>query len=130
MDMRKPLYYANMDRLTEFDIDPNQLRFEQRLYFRILQTSIEELKMGFNELATPCLLYCGSCRYNMNDECKGCGTESRPECDINRCCRTEKRLLFCTECADFPCDSLSKSIGVHPDWLKNQATLPPKRLQS
>ncbi|MGD9396422.1 MAG: hypothetical protein PVJ05_08350 [Candidatus Thorarchaeota archaeon] len=36
LDMRKPLYYANMDRLTEFDIDPNRLQFEQRLYFRIL----------------------------------------------------------------------------------------------
>ncbi|KXH73025.1 MAG: hypothetical protein AM326_10825 [Candidatus Thorarchaeota archaeon SMTZ-45] len=36
MDMRMPLYYANLDRLTEFEIDPNQLRFEQRLYFRIV----------------------------------------------------------------------------------------------
>lgn len=36
MDMRMPLYYADMDRLTEFDIDLNQLRFDQRLYFRIL----------------------------------------------------------------------------------------------
>lgn len=35
MDMRRPLYYANLDRLIEFDIDLDRLRFEQRLYFRI-----------------------------------------------------------------------------------------------
>lgn len=36
LDMRKPLYYANLDRLTEFAIDPSQLRFEERLFFRIV----------------------------------------------------------------------------------------------
>ena len=63
----------------------------------------------------------------MNKECKGCGTESRPDCEIYQCSRKEKRLLYCTECHDFPCTTLSKSIGVHPDWLKDQATLPVKK---
>lgn len=35
LDMRAPLYYANIDRLTEVDIDLNRLRVEQRLFFRI-----------------------------------------------------------------------------------------------
>jgi DNA-binding MarR family transcriptional regulator len=36
MDMRTPLYYANIERLTEYEIDVNKLRLEQRLYFRII----------------------------------------------------------------------------------------------
>jgi DNA-binding MarR family transcriptional regulator len=36
MDMRRPLYYANLDRLTEFEIDPSQLRFDERLFFRLV----------------------------------------------------------------------------------------------
>lgn len=80
--------------------------------------------MSGDELATPCLLYCGSCRYLMNHECKGCGTESRSECSIRNCCRTEKNLLFCTECDEFPCEMLLSSTGVHPTWLKDQAKLP------
>jgi hypothetical protein len=83
---------------------------------------------GPDILATPCLLYCGSCRYFMNMECRGCGTESRPDCKISNCCRKEKALSFCTECDDFPCDVLSKSIGVHPDWLKDQAKLSTRKL--
>ncbi len=35
-DMRIPLYYADIDRITEFEIDLNQLRFEERLYFRVV----------------------------------------------------------------------------------------------
>ncbi|MFX1368692.1 MAG: DUF3795 domain-containing protein [Promethearchaeota archaeon] len=79
-------------------------------------------------LATPCLLYCGSCRYYMNAECKGCGTDSRPDCEINACCRGKKEHEFCTECIDFPCDTLGNSIGIHQNWLKDQALLPvPKK---
>lgn len=36
MDMRTPLYYADINRLSEYEIDLNQLRLEQRLYFRII----------------------------------------------------------------------------------------------
>ena len=35
LDMRMPLYYADIDRLSEFEIDINRLRIEQRLYFTI-----------------------------------------------------------------------------------------------
>lgn len=83
--------------------------------------------MNLNPLATPCLLYCDSCRYYMTGECRGCGSEDRQGCKIFKCCRTDKKLRFCTECDDFPCTELKSSIGVHPDWLEDQAKLPLKR---
>lgn len=93
--------------------------------------SIESTKkasaMSSDPLATACLLYCGSCRYYMNEECKGCGSDDRSECKIFQCCRTDKKLQFCTECDDFPCATLKKSVGVHPGWLDDQAKLPLKK---
>lgn len=83
--------------------------------------------MSVNPLATPCLLYCGSCRYYMTEECRGCGSEDRPDCKIFKCCRTDKKLRFCTECKEFPCTVLKKSVGVHPGWLEDQAKLPLKK---
>lgn len=83
--------------------------------------------MGVDPLATPCLLYCGSCRYYMNEECRGCVSEDRPDCKIFKCCRTDKKLQFCTKCDGFPYAVLKKSVGVHPGWLEDQAKLPLKR---
>ena len=80
--------------------------------------------MSVNPLVTPCLLYCGSCRYFMTGNCRGCDSEDRQGCKILDCCRTEKKLCFCSECDDFPCPILKKSIGVHPSWLDKQAKLP------
>lgn len=83
--------------------------------------------MSVDLLATPCLLYCGSCRYYMNEECKGCGSEERQNCNIFRCRRIDKKLRFCTECDSFPCAVLKKSVGIHPGWLEDLAKLPLKR---
>ncbi|UCH57569.1 MAG: DUF3795 domain-containing protein [Candidatus Bathyarchaeota archaeon] len=83
--------------------------------------------MVFNELATPCGLYCGSCRYYMVEECRGCGSEDRPDCRLFKCCREEKELWFCTQCDDFPCENLKKSKGLHPGWLEDQAKFPLKK---
>ena len=80
--------------------------------------------MSNSSLATPCLLYCGSCRYYMNKECKGCGSKDRLGCNIFECCREKKGLAFCTKCNEFPCTILKKSVGVHPKWLEDQAKLP------
>jgi len=68
--------------------------------------------MAVDVLATPCLLYCGSCGYYLSRECRGCGTEDRPDCSIADCCRKDRGLSFCTECGDFPCEELRKSVGV------------------
>ncbi len=83
--------------------------------------------MEFDGYGTPCLLYCGSCRYFMNAECKGCGTESREGCSIYECCRNKRGLKFCSECEQFPCDTLKQSVGVHPKWLEDQAQFPAKK---
>jgi len=80
--------------------------------------------MAGQALAAACLLYCGSCRYFMNGECRSCGSEDRQGCEIFDCCRVKKRLRFCTECVEFPCAVLKKSVGVHPGWLEDQAKLP------
>lgn len=77
--------------------------------------------MGLDSLATPCGLYCGSCRYYLAEECMGCGTEDREGCNLYDCCRGEKKLNFCAECDDFPCPNLKKSVGLHPKWLDMQA---------
>lgn len=80
--------------------------------------------MEFDGLGTPCLLYCGSCRYFMNNECKGCGTASREGCTIRECCVEQQGLRFCSECEEFPCEVLERSVGVHPKWLEDQARFP------
>ena len=76
-----------------------------------------------SELATPCGLYCGSCRYFIAKECAGCGSPDREGCTLFECCRGKHELQFCAECTDFPCDQLNKSIGLHPDWLMDQAKI-------
>jgi len=80
--------------------------------------------MEFDSLATPCGLFCGFCRFYMNEECKGCGSVDRLDCKLYKCCRLDKRLHFCTECDDFPCTELRANIGLHPDWLDELAKQP------
>jgi hypothetical protein len=59
----------------------------------------------------------------MIEECKGCGSIDRPDCKIYKCCKIERKLNFCTECDEFPCNILKKSVGVHPRWLEDQANI-------
>ncbi|MFP3985769.1 MAG: DUF3795 domain-containing protein [Candidatus Bathyarchaeia archaeon] len=79
--------------------------------------------MVAESLATPCLLYCGSCRYLIVGECRGCGSIDRQGCKIFDCCRIERGLRFCTECNSFPCETLKKSVGIHPQWLEELAKI-------
>ncbi|MFX0096524.1 MAG: DUF3795 domain-containing protein [Candidatus Hodarchaeota archaeon] len=83
--------------------------------------------MSGDSLATPCGLYCGFCRFYMNQECRGCGSPDRLDCNILKCCRGDKNLQFCTECEDFLCKELRNSIGLDPRWLEELAKLPLKR---
>jgi hypothetical protein len=75
-------------------------------------------------LATPCGLYCGSCRYYLGKECRGCGSEDREGCNLFACCRVKKGLRFCTECEEFPCDALRNSVGLDVRWLEDMAKIP------
>ncbi len=78
----------------------------------------------------PCALDCYYCpirlrteeeldywrRQNVDTEkirCDGCrsdrvGDHWAPECKILQCCIYEKKLEFCAQCADLPCDSLEE----------------------
>jgi hypothetical protein len=68
-----------------------------------------------------------SLRQHARMQCKGCGSEDRPNCKIYGCCREDQQLNYCTECEDFPGSTLKKSVGVHPDWLEDLAQLPLKK---
>ena len=82
--------------------------------------------MEFDSLATACGLYCGFCRFYMDEECKGCSSVNRADCTLYKCCRLDRKLRFCTECDDFPCSELKSSVGLHPDWLEELAKQPLK----
>lgn len=81
----------------------------------------------------PCGLDCGSCSIHLrtDDElsywvqrnvdpgkirCDGCRSDRHkhhwsPDCGILQCCVYERRLEFCDQCTDFPCQALT-------DWGK------------
>ncbi|MHA1168905.1 MAG: DUF3795 domain-containing protein [Candidatus Hodarchaeales archaeon] len=83
--------------------------------------------MESDSLAAACGLYCGFCRYYMNESCKGCGSEDRADCTLLKCCRIDKGLVFCSECDEFPCKSLKSSTSLHPKWLEDLAKQPLKK---
>lgn len=59
-----------------------------------------------NELLAKCGFYCGACPTFLKGNCKGCLCEhQRGDC-FTRDCVTEKRLGFCGECRDFPCETI------------------------
>jgi len=57
------------------------------------------------ELA-PCGLDCDACE-RKPDQCDGCRADSdhlwRADCAIRTCCRFDRKLGNCSQCADFPC---------------------------
>lgn len=77
-----------------------------------------------NELA-PCGVYCGACP-SFNKTCLGCPSESKSQkrkskwgCKIRKCCLNEKKLDFCGNCLEFPCDKINKKlIDSHPGDCK------------
>ncbi|MGE4403371.1 MAG: DUF3795 domain-containing protein [Desulfobulbus sp.] len=54
------------------------------------------------ELVAYCGLYCGACRSYLKGKCKGCHENSKAGwCKVRSCC-TEKQIMTCAECAEFP----------------------------
>jgi hypothetical protein len=79
-------------------------------------------------LATPCGLFCGSCRLYMSGKCKGCGTGEHEGCPLYGCCRLKKKIRFCAECEEFACERLLVSGTTDRKWLEQMAKEPtPKR---
>jgi hypothetical protein len=46
------------------------------------------------------------CQKKIN--CSGCRSENRlnPDCELRNCCIEEKKLSFCFECTEFPCNKI------------------------
>ncbi len=82
---------------------------------------------------TPCGLDCYDCSIRLRTKeelnywarqnvdldkirCDGCRSSRKknhwsPNCEILQCCVYERKLEFCAECQDFPCDNIR-------DWAK------------
>ncbi len=66
-----------------------------------------------------CGVCCNSCDHKEEWGCKGCLNMDKPtwgECEVKKCCE-EKKLDFCGECMEFPCEMLSnmgKEYGYDP----------------
>lgn len=72
-------------------------------------------------IESRCGVRCKVCERKEAVNCTGCITMKKPfwggECGVKSCCEG-KKLDFCGECIDFPCDMLSnmgKDKGFNPD---------------
>lgn len=79
--------------------------------------------MEFNNqaLIAPCGLYCGECEAFQDRRCGGCVSRQglclkyTKICKIYSCCVDRRRLRFCSDCRDFPCERFSKFFNT-PVW--------------
>lgn len=84
-------------------------------------------------IESRCGVRCDLCERKEAVNCKGCVNMDKPfwggVCQVKSCCE-EKKLKFCGECNEFPCEMLSnmgKDQGFDPsikieqcrEWLKN-----------
>lgn len=72
--------------------------------------------------------------------CEGCrsATPAYPDCSVRQCCLSAKKLDFCHQCSDFPCEKFNKlneenlgrclnnsqgikTLGLE-DWLRQKNT--------
>lgn len=81
--------------------------------------TIQNKVSEFNDLA-PCGVFCGACP-SFEKSCKGCASEDKNQsrkskwsCKIRSCCYGQKKLDFCIDCADFPCNIFkTKLLSKH-----------------
>ena len=72
------------------------------------------------KLLGKCGFYCGACPTYIKGGCRGCEEEHTPGDCFTRDCVKEKKLKFCGECKDFPCDTIMTkphSTVLDKDWL-------------
>ena len=80
-----------------------------------------EKSAQIKELA-PCGVYCGACP-SFPTLCTGCSSADQVQrrtswigCQIRECCYEKKRILFCAECTEFPCEMILENlISSYPD---------------
>jgi hypothetical protein len=72
------------------------------------------------ETLAYCGLFCGGCRnYKENANCAGCRYEEKLVDDCpTRACAMKKDLLYCGDCADFPCPNLK---AFYEDGVRHHA---------
>jgi hypothetical protein len=68
----------------------------------------EELEYWRKQGADPEKIRCDGCRSDRN------GHHWSPDCKILNCCVHERKLDFCSECTDFPCQILDEWAGEFP----------------
>ena len=57
-----------------------------------------------------CGIVCSECSCECDGRAKGCISIPKPfhgMCEVKACCES-KKLLYCSECPEFPCDLLNK----------------------
>ena len=72
------------------------------------------------KLLGKCGFYCGACPTYIKGGCRGCEEEHTTGDCFTRDCVKEKKLNFCGECKNFPCDTIMTkphSTVLDKDWL-------------
>ena len=72
------------------------------------------------KLLGKCGFYCGACPTYIKGGCRGCEDEHTTGDCFTRDCVKEKKLNFCGECKNFPCDTIMTkphSTVLDKDWL-------------
>jgi hypothetical protein len=82
-------------------------------------------------LASCCGLYCGLCpRFQSKaaSRCLSCHLgEQHSYCSVYRCCVTKRGLFTCADCDDYPCERLSRVLGVEEgldSFISHKPALP------
>lgn len=72
-----------------------------------------------------CGIPCFACPSYLKGTCKGCRSNEKQKrtsklgCKVRICSLTEKKVLFCSECKEFPCKFLNKKLlKSHPGEQK------------
>ncbi|MBE5960958.1 MAG: DUF3795 domain-containing protein [Lachnospiraceae bacterium] len=74
-----------------------------------------------NELIGRCGFFCGSCPTYISGQCSGCMKEHNTSDCYTRDCTIKKKLNYCGECSQFPCDVIltkPHTTVLDKDWLR------------
>ncbi len=72
------------------------------------------------KLIGKCGFYCGSCPTYSSGNCLGCMEEHQEGDCYTRDCVLKKKIEFCGECGQFPCDTIMnqpRTTVLDKDWL-------------
>ena len=72
------------------------------------------------KLLGKCGFYCGACPTYLAGNCDGCSAEHRKGDCFSFDCVTERKLNFCGQCGQFPCDDLinrPRATVLDKAWL-------------